>query len=61
MLSFLSNADTEGDDNANSRTEIVAEAALVIGNCASEFDEMLLSTWRTLMHNELTLTEQMEV
>ncbi|XP_034232202.1 dynein regulatory complex subunit 3-like isoform X2 [Thrips palmi] len=58
MLNILSSTDAE-EDNDN-RSEIITESALVISNCVSEFDELIQSTWQTLMHNELTLTEQME-
>lgn len=59
MLSFLSSSDCEEDDTA--RSEMLAEASMLISNCNLEFDELIQSTWRTLMHSELTLTEQMEV
>ncbi|KAJ1522890.1 hypothetical protein ONE63_002032 [Megalurothrips usitatus] len=58
MLSCLAASDSDGD-NGN-RSEIVAESAMVISNCISEFEELVQRTWRTLMHYELTLTEQME-
>lgn len=59
MLNLLSTADT--DEDSDNRSEIISESALVISNSVSEFDELLQNTWQTLMHNELTLTEQMEV
>lgn len=59
MLNLLTTADA--DESNDNRSEIIAESAMVISNCVSEFDELIQNTWQTLMHNELTLTEQMEV
>ncbi|XP_052127013.1 dynein regulatory complex subunit 3 [Frankliniella occidentalis] len=58
MLNFLSSAEDDGE--SDNRSEIIAESAMVISNCVAEFDDLIQNTWRILMHNELSLTEQME-